>query len=238
MRAKLITIASAIVLTLAAVLLSAGAAQAATTQGPSYITVDDGTQIAVCISYPSGFKAGGSHKYPAIFEMDGYGGCGANDDNEFLGNTDKYVVVYAQVRGTGCSGGQLDLFSQRSGLDGKYIIDKWIEKQAWSNGIVGITGHSYSGLMGYLTAETRPHIRAIALSGLIDDFYRSILYPGGVFNEGFPVLWGALLRPFDQFSGNADHLSDPQCQQNELQHQGSDTVPVQLIAPVYTQANA
>src|SRR6267143_720611 len=128
----------------------------------------------------------------------------------------------------------------RSSLDGKYIIDSWIAKQSWSNGVVGITGHSYSGLTGFLVAATHPrHVKAIALSGLIDDFYRSILYPGGIFNHGFPVLWGALLRPAEEFAGNATNYGDPQCAQNQLQHQGTDTVPVtQLIAPVYTQMTA
>jgi hypothetical protein len=150
------------------------------------------------------------------------------------------VVVYAQLRGTGCSGGQLDLFSPRSAQDGKEIIDNWIATQRWSNGVVGISGHSYSGLTGFQVAETAPkHVKAIAVSGLIDDFYRSILYPGGVFNEGFPILWGAVLRPESQFSGNVQNYeSDPQCDRNEIQHQGSDTVPVQLLAPVYTQTTA
>jgi predicted acyl esterase len=203
-----------------------------------YITVDDGTSIAVCIWEPSGFDPNGSTKWPSLFEMDGYGGCGANDDNEFLGHSSKYVVVYAQIRGTGCSGGRFDLFSRRSALDGKFIIDRWIRNQPWSNGRVGITGHSYSGLTGFLVAATHPHVQGVAVSGLIDDFYRSILYPGGVFNEGFPILWGALLRPGSEFSGNTQNYQDPTCLKNQLQHQGSDTVPVQLLAPVYTQTTA
>jgi predicted acyl esterase len=206
----------------------------------AYITVDDGTAIAVCIWQPPGFSTQGSERrWPALFEMDGYGGCPNVDDNEFIRRTTKYVVVYAQIRGTGCSGGQLDLFSRRSSLDGKYIIDDWIRRQPWSNGRVGITGHSYSGLTGFLVAGTSPHVQAVAVSGLIDDFYRSILYPGGIFNEGFPILWGALARPASEFSGNTqNYTSDPRCLANELQHRGSDTVPAQLIAPVYTQMTA
>jgi len=212
------------------------------TLGHTYVTVDDGTSISLAISYPPGFVADGSQKWPALFEMDGYQGYPSPNDNEFFGSSTRYVVVYAQIRGTGCSGGTFDLFSQRSALDGKYIIDNWIAKQPWSNGAVGITGHSYSGLTGFMVAETAPtHVKAVALSGLIDDLYRSILYPGGVFNFGFPVLWGAILRPFDQFSGNEQNYtntSDPKCLANEAQHQGSDTVPVQLLEPVYTQMTA
>jgi predicted acyl esterase len=204
-----------------------------------YVTVDDGTSIALCIWEPAGFTASGPRKWPALFEMDGYQGCPAPNDNEFFGHSSKYVDVYAQLRGSGCSGGQFDLFSQRSSLDGKDIIDNWILRQPWSNGIAGVTGHSYSGLTGFLVAATRPRIRAIAVSGLIDDFYRSILYPGGVLNEGFPILWGALLRPYTQFDGNTQNYgSDPQCVLNEAQHRGSDTVPTTLVVPVYTQMTA
>jgi predicted acyl esterase len=171
--------------------------------------------------------------------MDGYQGCPHPNDNQFFGATDKFVVVYAQIRGTGCSGGRFDLFSRRSALDGKYVIDRWIPHQPWSNGRVGIAGHSYSGLTGFLVAATSPRVQAVAVSGLIDDFYRSILYPGGIFNEGFPILWGGLLRPFSEFSGNTQNFeSDPQCLRNELAHGGSDTVPIQLLAPVYTQMQA
>ena len=212
----------------------------------AYVTVDDGTQIALAIWYPAGFKATDRHNWPALFEMDGYQGyqpmVTGNDmnDTEFFGRTDRYVVVYALVRGTGCSGGQFNLFSPRSSLDGRYIIDHWIPRQTWSNGLVGITGHSYSGLTAFLVAATHPrHAKAIAVSGVIDDLYRGILYPGGVLNEGFPILWGALLRPAEEFAGNATNYSDPQCAQNQLQHRGTDTVPLtSMLLPIFTQTTA
>ena len=206
-----------------------------------YTTVADGTTISLSVSYPPGAFGDSTHAWPSLFEMDGYQGYPVPNDNEFFGHSLQFVDVYAQIRGTGCSGGTFDLFSAQSSADGAYIIDHWIPAQPWSNGHVGITGHSYSGLTGFLVAEQHPHVDGIAVSGLIDDFYRSILYPGGVFNEGFPVLWGALLRPESQFSGNTKNYtnsSDPRCSEDELQHQGSDTVPVQLIVPVYTQSTA
>lgn len=206
-----------------------------------YTTVADGTVISLSVSYPPGAFGDTTHAWPSLFEMDGYQGYPSPNDDEFFGHSLDFVDVYAQIRGTGCSGGTFDLFSPQSSADGAYIIDHWIPAQPWSNGHVGITGHSYSGLTGFLVAEQHPHVDGIALSGLIDDFYRSILYPGGIFNEGFPVLWGALLRPESQFSGNFQNYtdrSDPRCALDELQHKGSDTVPVQLILPVYTQSTA
>jgi uncharacterized protein len=235
--------AVAAIVALVGLLPAAADADSPTVVGPVYVTVDDGTSIALCISYPAASHQGTSGKWPALFEMDGYQGCPSPNDTEFFGQTNQYVVVYAQIRGTGCSGGQFEPFSERSALDGKYIIDNWMEHQPWSNGNVGITGHSYAGLTGFLVAGTRPHIKAVAVSGLVDDFYRSLLYPGGIFNDGFPILWGALLRPYEQFDGNYENYAamgaaGNQCRLNELQHGGTDTVPVSLLPQVYTQTTA
>ncbi|HEX6311911.1 MAG TPA: CocE/NonD family hydrolase, partial [Acidimicrobiia bacterium] len=113
-----------------------------------------------------------------------------------------YVTVHASVRGTGCSSGEFDLFSWRSALDGKEIIDNWIAKQPWSNGAVGIVGHSYGGITGFMVAATQPaHLEGASLSGLIDDLYRALVYPGGVSNYGFPLLWTGGIRPAYDVAG-------------------------------------
>ena len=55
---------------------------------------------------------------------------------------------------------------------------------------------------GFWVAETHPlHLRAVAVSGLIDDLYRGITYPGGISNPGFPLVWTALARPRQSSSG-------------------------------------
>src|SRR4029077_8463787 len=42
-----------------------------------------------------------------------------------------------------------------------------------------------------------------------------------------------------QFSGNyQNYQANQQCRVNEAQHHGSDTVPIQLIAPTYTEMTA
>jgi predicted acyl esterase len=108
----------------------------------------------------------------------------------------EYVTVHASVRGTGCSSGEFDLFSWRSALDGKEIIDNWIPDQPWSNGDVGILGHSYGGITGFMVAATQPqHLKAATVSGLIDDLYRGMAYPGGASNYGVPLLWTGGIRP-------------------------------------------
>ncbi|TML80737.1 MAG: CocE/NonD family hydrolase, partial [Actinobacteria bacterium] len=212
-----------------------GTGRAAVTKGPiQYVTVDDGTKIAVSVYYPDRFDK--TKRYPTLLTIEGYGGAGDPDDTTFVGDPD-YVVVAMSLRGTGCSGGQLSLFSDRSAKDGAFVIDHWIPKQSWSNGDVGIYGHSYAGLTGFLVAAQHPsHLKAIAVSGLIDDFYRAILYPGGVPNPGFPILWGALLRPASEHAGNVGGFqSDPQCQQNYLTHEGTDAFNSEALVAIYSQ---
>ena len=193
-----------------------------------YVTMSDGTSIAVNVRFPKGFDEG--RQYPAIFEMSGYDGGSSDGEGPDGGEgsrgltkifDDEYVTVHASVRGTGCSGGEFDLFSWRSALDGRELVE-WIAEQRWSNGDVGIYGHSYGGITGFMVAATRPpHLRAVSVSGLIDDLYRGIVYPGGVSNYGFPLLWTGAIRPlYDVGGGTFPGLAagDPQCAANLATH--------------------
>lgn len=162
----------------------------------TYIRMSDGVDLAVRIRYPEGFSFDDVDRWPTIFRMDFYdGGAGGINPASY---GDNYVTVHASVRGTGCSGGRFDLFDERGhGLDGYEIIEGWIAQQPWSNGRVAITGHSGPGLVGALVAATNPpSVKATAISGLIGDLYRGIVYPGGVSNMGFPLLWTVIFRPF------------------------------------------
>lgn len=238
------------ILRVATVLLVAAGALVAAPELPAapnrYVTVSDGVSIALNISYPNNYVEGG--KYPTIFEMSGYDGGSATgrtlmgevvdrtgqakeaplqDDSRQLTEAfrDNYFIVHASVRGTGCSSGEFDLFSYRSALDGHELIE-WIALQPWSDGKVGIMGHSYSGITGFMVAATRPpHLEAITVSGLIDDVYRGLTFPGGVANFGFPLLWTQGVRTFYDVGGGAlpglvrpidePGEQNPQCAQNQ-----------------------
>lgn len=198
-------------------------AQAAPT---GYIQMSDGIKIAVNVQMPKDFDK--SRVYPTIFEMSGYDG-GSSDGTTPFGVAgegsrgltkifnDDYVTIHASVRGTGCSGGEFDLFSWRSALDGREIVE-WIADQPWSNGKVGIYGHSYGGITGFMVGATRPpHLTAMSVSGLIDDLYRGITYPGGVSNYGFPLLWTLGVRTvYDVGGGTYPGLAagDQTCAEN------------------------
>ena len=211
------------VLVSATLVLGEGRAMAAPT---GYVEMSDGTSIAINVRMPDDFEKG--RTYPTIFELSGYDG-GSSDGTtpgDAAGEGSRgltkpfnkdYVTVHASVRGTGCSGGEFDLFSWRSALDGREVIE-WIARQDWSNGRVGIYGHSYGGITGFMVGATRPpHLTAMSVSGLIDDLYRGITYPGGVSNYGFPLLWTLGVRPvYDVGGGTYPGLAagDPQCAEN------------------------
>ena len=240
------TLAAGIALTLVGTLLwlvpaaASAADQEPTTPAPTgYVEMSDGTLIAVQVRMPDGYVKG--QRYPTIFEMSGYDGASASE-RTVLGQLcdefgydgcpvasgsryltemfyEHYVTVHASVRGTGCSQGQFDLFSVRSALDGRELVE-WIAAQRWSDGKVGIYGHSYGGITGFMVAATRPpHLEALSVSGLIDDLYRGITYPGGVSNFGFPLLWTAAIRnAYDEGGGTAQGVvagQDEQCAINQ-----------------------
>ena len=231
-----------LLLAIVALVLAPAAAGAAPTH---YVSLPDGVQIAMNVKVPA--KCTAASPCPTFFEMSGYES-GSDEGKTPAGHLadqtglplplqtgtraahaaragidERYVTVLASVRGTGCSSGEFDLFSQRSALDGKYVIDQWIAKQPWSDGDVVIFGHSYSGLTGMLVAATRPeHLRAVTASGLFGDVYRDIVYPGGVSNYGFPLLWtGGVRVAYDVGGGTVGGLypveegSSEQCALNQ-----------------------
>lgn len=155
----------------------------------AFATMSDGVQIALAIGYPQDFDpADTGRKWPAIYLSCGYALATAPWDP---GDYDhRYVTVTASIRGTGASGGALNPWQLRTWQDGYEVIENWIVKQPWSDGRVGIRGHSWTALMGFYTASMNPpSLKAVCLSGLIEDFYRGVAWPGGVRNFGFPVMW-------------------------------------------------
>jgi predicted acyl esterase len=200
-------------------------------QGPNtYVPMADGTLIAANVYIPWACNvAKNVNALPcaSILEMSGYesgsdeGQTPSGDFDDILGQPglplqegtrgahekyyksgERYVSVTASVRGTGCSAGEFDVFSRKSAEDGKWLIDQWMAKQPWSNGKVGVFGHSYSGITGAMIASTAPeHLKMVSVSGQIGDVYRDIVYPGGVSNYGFPLLWTGGVRPAYDYLG-------------------------------------
>lgn len=104
-----------------------------------------------------------------------------------------YVVVNADLRGWGTSDGHGELFTPQEGDDGHDLVE-WAARQSWCTGRVGMTGVSYLAIVQWRIAATRPpHLAAIMPWEGLTDLYRDFAMPGGIREDGFSVLWNAML---------------------------------------------
>ena len=168
----------------------------------THATMSDGVKIGLAVGYPKGYDpADQAKKWPAVLEMSGYPRQTKPASQE--GYAGLYITVNASLRGTGASEGSFSYMSERSIKDGHEVIEQWIVKQPWSNGKVGIHGHSWSGLTGFRIAATNPpHLKAVVVSGLFDDAVRGIAVIGGIKNVGFPVKWTSKFQRPDGVFGS------------------------------------
>lgn len=156
--------------------------------GFGYITTRDGTLLSANVVLPGPVDDG---PYPTVVEYSGYSPS-SPDDTTFakLYNTLGYAYVGVNMRGTGCSDGAFGFFDPIQSLDGYDVIET-VGAQPWvANGTVGMVGISYPGISQLFVARTQPpHLAAITPLSVLDDSYRSTLYPGGILNTGFAVPW-------------------------------------------------
>ena len=72
-----------------------------------------------------------------------------------------YVVAYMSIRGTGESGGCMELFSMNEQKDVDAMVT-WLAEQPWSTGNVGMMGRSYDGTTPLMAAALgNPHLKTI-----------------------------------------------------------------------------
>jgi predicted acyl esterase len=191
--------------------------------GYGYLTVRDGTRLAIDVHLPHAVPAtslltGGltrnasivkvTRPYPTLIEYSGYGyadPAGPVNGIADLANLLGFAVVDVSMRGTGCSGGAFNYFDGDESLDGYDVIET-IAHQRWVLGHrVGMLGISYGGISQLFTAATDPPaLEAIAPLSPIDSTITT-LYPGGDLNTGFARTWAAQrVRDAEPFSRTAD----------------------------------
>jgi putative CocE/NonD family hydrolase len=137
-----------------------------------YVTMRDGVRIAVDVHIPTGGPV--QDKFPTVLVMTPYHRASVTDEgvrdylssptSEFLYvNSYGYVMVIADVRGTGASFGYRSVvFSPDEQADTDDLID-WIVAQPWSDGNVGMMGQSYLATSQYLAAaQGNPALKCIA----------------------------------------------------------------------------
>ena len=93
-----------------------------------------------------------------------------------------YAVVMADLRGTGKSSGCLDHLGPDDAKDLKAIVE-WAASQPWSNGRVGMTGHSYVGSTPSVAAAQEPEglVTIVPSAGLVSMYDHQ-------FQKGVPWL--------------------------------------------------
>ncbi|WP_105614830.1 CocE/NonD family hydrolase [Vallitalea okinawensis] len=175
-----------------------------TQMSSTYVTMNDGTKIAVRITLPPSLQR--DEKIPAIIECTRYG---SSYEPSFLGNAlinlgiiddssifvnelhlSNYAYVSFDARGSGASyGKRIVEWSEEEVHDYGEVID-WVVQQPWSNERVGTYGISYSANTAELAAvSNHPALKAVAT--LYGDFNPIVhlAMPGGILNETFLKEW-------------------------------------------------
>lgn len=154
------------------------------------IRMDDGVTLRADVWYPAhrnGAKASG--RFPVVVTTHCYGKSllAAMADYTKYG----YIVVVADVRGTGASEGRFGILDEREAKDA-YNVVEWAGTQPFSTGKVGVDGFSYLGASSAMTAATRPpHLVAANFGGAPTDLYRTFVTQGGNWSSS-SALWFAL----------------------------------------------
>jgi len=164
-----------------------------------YVTVRDGTKLAVDIYRPSVDGVPVSEPMPVVWTADRYHRADLQD-GEVITKLDTmhyletlieygYVVAAMDVRGAGASYGTREGAFTDSEKNDLYDMTEWCAAQPWCDGNVGMYGGSYMGIGQYWAATMAPpHLKAIfpAIAGF--DGYAQT-YPGGVLNDKFMSFW-------------------------------------------------
>ena len=157
-----------------------------------YVTMRDGVRIAVDVHMPA--EGPDREEFPTVLLMTPYHRASVTDEGEVLYPPSPegqllplygYVIVVADIRGTGASFGYRSaVFSPPEQEDGDDLLD-WIVAQPWSDGNVGMMGTSYVATIQYQVASFgNPALKCIAPRYSLFDLY-DVVYPGGLLDNLF-----------------------------------------------------
>ena len=141
-----------------------------TTERKTYeVVAHDGINLYVEVEMPKNAPAGS--RFPVILEASPYHGVNATRigdrilpypkvNNASIGLSGffaprGYAVAFMNLRGTGRSEGCLDHLGGNDAKDLKTVIE-WLADQPWSNGKIGMAGHSYVGASQVVAAAQNP----------------------------------------------------------------------------------
>lgn len=213
-------------------------------QPPSYgegselnqpVTMSDGTVLRADVFYPTDPATGAAATgpFPVLLQQTPYGKQNVSSGAASLANTNVgyfvergYIVVIADVRGTGSSAGTWGLFTPVQGTDGAALVD-WSAKLPHADGKVGLFGESYMGINQFLTVAALPrHNPVKAMFPIIagNELYQDTVTQGGLLDLEFSAFYLGLVGGLNA----ANPLTTP------LQRAGVGTTG----GPVTTATNA
>lgn len=149
------------------------------------IPMRDGVDLAAHIFIPSA-----EGKFPVILTRTPYGKGGTSGGAGMSWASRGYVFVSQDCRGKGKSDGTWVPFLHER-CDGEDTL-RWIVKQPWSNGTIGMTGGSYVGFTQWTSAPgSGGSLRAMFTTVPLIDPYDDLAYVGGAFQLQLMMGWGS-----------------------------------------------
>ncbi|WP_306059261.1 CocE/NonD family hydrolase [Natronococcus wangiae] len=101
-----------------------------------------------------------------------------------------YAVAAVAVRGTGGSGGCMELFGPNEQADVDQAVT-YLGEAAWSNGNVGIIGRSYDGSTPWMAARMgNPHLATVVPFSGVPDMHDLMYRRGAPEPRGYAILPG------------------------------------------------
>jgi putative CocE/NonD family hydrolase len=204
------------------------------------VYASDGTALRVDVYYPlTSSGAVPTTKFPVLLQQTPYGK-GNLSGPSALSNTDStylvdrgYVVVIADVRGTGTSGGTWGLFDPIQATDGAALVD-WCARLPDSDGKVGLFGESYMGINQFLTVGALPQsnpVKAMFPVIAANDNYRDTATQGGLIDAEFDLFYLGLVaglnasnpifNPLETLGSNGSQQLNPELVGTEFEHNAS-----------------
>ncbi len=162
------------------------------------VTMSDGTVLRADVFYPTvnGTTTPAAGPFPVLLQQTPYGKAFIGSPSALDAFVNRgYIVVVSDVRGTGDSGGDFDLFAPAQATDGATMA-RWAAALPHSDGQVGLFGESYMGINQFTTvgaSGSNSPIKAMfpIISG--NDIFANTVTMGGIPDIEFSAAYEALL---------------------------------------------
>lgn len=110
-----------------------------------------------------------------------------------------YHVLIQDTRGRFDSQGVFNPYFSEA--DDGHATLEWLCSQPWSNGVIGLWGGSYLGIVQWVIAADSPAVKAI-MPAITSTQLHKIVYPDGVLDLGLALRWMTIFHTLDQVRAN------------------------------------